>query len=113
MAGPSQPQVTDEVWDDDRVKSFLALEPAGEDADFHVLLKAYRGMRVADFERFLKFFVESGRHLDAQDKRGRTIWAIMKQHRWWSETEIRSSTETIYPENLAEVLATPDRTGGR
>ncbi|MBL6688806.1 MAG: PA4642 family protein [Pseudomonadales bacterium] len=81
MAGPSQPQVTDEVWDDERVKSFLELEAYGEDADFHVLLKAYRGMRVADFERFLKFFTEAGRNLDAKDTRGRTLWSIIEKHR--------------------------------
>jgi len=81
MAGPSQPQVTDEVWDDERVKSFLELEPYGEDADFHVLLKAYRGMRVDDFERFLKFFSEAGRNLDAKDNRGRTLWSIIENHR--------------------------------
>lgn len=86
MAGPSQPQVTDEVWDDDRVKSFLELEPpigvkSGENADFHVLLKAYRGMRVDDFARFLGFFVEAGRNLDAQDQNGRTLWTIIESHR--------------------------------
>ena len=56
MSGPSQPKVTDEVWDDERVKRFLDLQPSGEDADFHVLVKAYRGMRPEDFERFLGFF---------------------------------------------------------
>lgn len=81
MAGPSQPQVTDEVWDDDRVRSFLNIQPYGDDADFHVLLKAYRGMRVDDFERFLKFFVEAGRNLDAQDNQGRTLWEIIGSHR--------------------------------
>ena len=30
MAGPSQPSVTDEVWDDARVKSFLELEPSNK-----------------------------------------------------------------------------------
>jgi hypothetical protein len=80
MAGPSQPQVTDEVWDDERIKSFLNLEPYGEDADFHVLLKAYRGMRPADFERFLVFFSEAGRNLDATDHGGRTLWEIAAQH---------------------------------
>ncbi len=81
MSGPTQPKVTDEVWDDDRVRSFLELEPNGEDADFHVLTKAYRGMRPDDFERFLAFFVAAGRNLDAQDKSGRTIWEIMANHR--------------------------------
>ena len=81
MSGPSQPSVTDEVWDDDRVKSFLALQPMGESADFHVLLRAYRGMRVADFDRFLKFFTAAGRNLDAKDQRGRTLWDIIADHR--------------------------------
>lgn len=81
MAGPSQPQVTDEIWDDERVRSFLDLQPEGENADFHVLLKAYRGMRVEDFERFLRFFTEAGRNLDAEDQQGQTLWAIIKDHR--------------------------------
>ena len=82
MAGPTQPQVTDEVWNDDRVKSFLAMEPYGnESADYHVLLKAYRGMRAEDFARFLIFFTESGRYLDATDSSGRTIWQIIETHR--------------------------------
>ncbi|MGI9323391.1 MAG: PA4642 family protein [Pseudomonadales bacterium] len=80
MAGPTQPKVTDEVWDDDRVKSFLDLQPYGDDADFHVLTRAYRGMRLEDFERFLHFFTAAGRNLDAKDGKGRTIWQIMARH---------------------------------
>lgn len=86
MAGPSQPSVTDEIWDDDRVKSFLAMEPSGdESADFHVLLKAYRGMRPNDFERFLRFFIEAGRDINARDKQGRTLWDIIEKHRQGAE----------------------------
>ncbi len=82
MAGPSQPQVTDEVWDDARVKSFLTLKPVGnQSADFHVLLKAYRGMRPEDFERFLKFFTEAGRDLEAKNPSGQSLWQIIAQHR--------------------------------
>lgn len=82
MAGPSQPSVTDEVWDDNRVKQFLDVEPAGNASrDFQVLLKAYRGMRPEDFERFLRFFVEAGRNLDARDEHGRTLWEIIATHR--------------------------------
>jgi len=86
MAGPSQPSVTDEVWDDERVKSFLELSPAGKTStDFHVLLKAYRGMRPDDFARFLTFFQADGRDLDAKDPSGRTIWDIMSTHRHGAE----------------------------
>ena len=82
MAGPSQPQVTDEVWDDTRIKSFLELRAYGDEPeDFHILLKAYRGMRPADFGRFLTFYHEAGRDLDARDKQGRTLWEIISSHR--------------------------------
>ena len=81
MAGPSQPQVTDEVWDDDRVKSFLTMEVYEGNADFHLLMKAYRGMRPADFERFLPFFIDAKHDLDATDDQGRTLWSIIKGHR--------------------------------
>ena len=81
MAGPSQPQVTDEVWDDDRVKSFLEIEAYDGAADFHILMRAYRGMRPADFERFIPFFVESNHDLDATDDQGRTLWSIIEGHR--------------------------------
>lgn len=62
-----------------------SLQPNGETADFHVLLKSYRGMRPADFARFIVFFNESGRNLDARDKSGRTIWEIMANHRQGAE----------------------------
>ena len=81
MAGPSQPQVTDEVWDDDRVKSFLKIEAYSGDADFHILMRAYRGMRPADFERFIPFFVDANHDLDATDDQGRTLWFIIERHR--------------------------------
>ena len=81
MAGPSQPQVTDEVWDDDRVKSFLEIEAYSDDTDFHILMRAYRGMRPADFERFIPFFVDANHDLDATDDQGRTLWSIIEGHR--------------------------------
>ena len=81
MAGPSQRQVTDEVWDDDRVKSFLEMEAYSGNVDFHLLMRAYRGMRPADFERFLPFFIDANRDLDATDDQGRTLWSIIEGHR--------------------------------
>jgi len=82
MAGPTQRQVTDEVWNDERVKTFLTMEPSSnESADYHVLLKAYRGMRANDFARFLVFFKAAGRDADACDSSGQTIWETVKKHR--------------------------------
>jgi hypothetical protein len=81
MAGPSQPQVTNEVWDDDRVKSFLEMEAYDGNVGFHLLMRAYRGMRPADFERFLPFFVDAKHDLEATNDQGQTLWTIIEEHR--------------------------------
>ena len=82
MASPTQPQVFDEAWTDERVKTYLDLLPeAGESADFHVLLKAYQGMRVEDFERFLVYFAQAKRDVNALDRHGETILALVRRHR--------------------------------
>ena len=53
-------KVVDEVWTPERVRSFLSLEPpAGVDADFHRLRRAYQSMKVEDFEDFIDMFVEA------------------------------------------------------
>ena len=82
MAGPTQPQVFDEAWDDDRIKQFLDLSPHDDSSvDHYVLLKAYRGMRATDFERFLGFFHASGSDLSARDETGQTLLDIVREHR--------------------------------
>ena len=32
---------------------------------------------------------------------------VMAEHRWWSLDDLRSTTETVYPENLIEMLSEP------
>ena len=83
MSGPDKPKVIGEEWSDERVKSFLALEPydSAINADFNALLKAYQAMRAEDFERFVGFFVEAGRDLNAQNQQGETILDLISQHR--------------------------------
>jgi hypothetical protein len=78
---PDKPKVVDEVWDDDRVKSFLHADADVPCVDFYVLLKAYQGMRAHDFERFTGFFVEAGRDLDARNEQGQTLVTVITQHR--------------------------------
>ena len=75
-------KVVDEVWDDERVLSFLRKQPPDlpGDADFHVLLFAYQGMRAADFERFLRFFAAAGRDLDARNSDGVDLAAYLARH---------------------------------
>ncbi|AOY89383.1 hypothetical protein BKP64_15070 [Marinobacter salinus] len=83
MSGPDKPKVIGEEWSDERVKSFLAIEPydKGENTDFNALLKAYQAMRAEDFERFIGFFVEAGRNLDAVNEQGETMLDRITEHR--------------------------------
>jgi hypothetical protein len=78
----TQPAVHDEWWSDDRVKSFLLMEPtATETPDFHVLLRAYQGMVPEAFARFVGFFTAAGRNLNQRNRQGQTILAVISRHR--------------------------------
>ena len=79
---PDKKKVVDEVWDDDRVKSFLHKIPPDipGDPDYHVLLTAYQSMRADDFRRFLDFFVEQGRDVMAKDGDGRPLTERLMRH---------------------------------
>ncbi|KPP96799.1 PA4642 family protein [Marinobacter sp. HL-58] len=83
MSGPDKPKVIGEEWSDERVKSFLAITPydSGINADFNALIKAYQAMIAEDFERFVGFFVEAGRDLNAVDEHGDTILDVVSRHR--------------------------------
>ena len=83
MSGPDKPKVIGEEWSDERVRSFLDLQPwdSSENPDYHVLLKAYHAMRAEDFERFIGFFVAEGRDLNATNSEGETILDLIARHR--------------------------------
>ncbi len=75
-------KVLDEVWTEDRIKSFLEVRSHDDvEEDFHMLLKAYQSMRVEDFAKFVEFFVAEGRNLNSTDPRGRTVLGIVREHR--------------------------------
>ena len=76
-------KVTDEVWDDERVRSFLTPRPVvgGDSADFTLLLNAYQGMRPEDFARFIGFFLADGHDLDAANANGETFIDYVTGHR--------------------------------
>ena len=75
-------QVIGEEITDEAIKLFLEPEPADDTPpSLHKLIKAYRGLRVDDFGRFLTFFVEAGYDLDSKDSKGRTfVELIADQH---------------------------------
>lgn len=75
-------QVIGEEIGDESIRLFLEPEPADETPpSLHKLIKAYRGLRVDDFERFLGFFVEAGYDLNAQDAKGRDFVALIADQR--------------------------------
>ena len=80
---PDKQKVVDEVWDDERIESFLAKSPMGDEqnVDYSTLLNAYRSMRPADFERFIERFTALGRDLNATGNDGRTLLALIVEHR--------------------------------
>lgn len=75
-------KVVEEVWDDARVRGFLDKIPPDlpGDADFHVLLFAYRSMRASDFERFLRYFTEAGRDVSARNGDGVDLARYIAPH---------------------------------
>lgn len=75
-------KVLGEVFDDDRIREFLAYPaPAGVNPDFHLLERAYRGMQLENFETFLKFFAEQGRDINATNRDGKTLLELVQTHR--------------------------------
>ncbi len=80
---PDKAKVVDEVFDDERIRSFLDKAPLGAEpsADFSALLYAYRSMRAEDFARFTEFFVADGRDLSAANRQGQTVAEVIAGHR--------------------------------
>lgn len=86
MLKKDKKKVLGEVFDDERVRSFLNyLPPEGVDADFHVLERAYRGMNIENFETFLNFFCAAKRNINATNQYGQTILGIVSRHRHGGE----------------------------
>ncbi len=75
-------KVLGEVFDDERIKTFLDIEPYGDmNPDFHVLEKAYRGMKAENFSTFVGFFNEAGRDINATNNDGKTLLQLVQEHR--------------------------------
>ncbi len=79
-------KVLGEIFDDARIKSFLEYDAYGDmNADYHVLEKAYRGMKAENFATFVGFFKEAGRDLNATNGDGKTILQVVSEHRLGEE----------------------------
>jgi hypothetical protein len=75
-------KVLDEVLSEERIEEFLSLEPpANENADFHRLQKAYRGMPPQYFEIFLELFKSNGGDINAHSQQGNTLIECIQSHK--------------------------------
>ena len=75
-------QVIGDEIGDEPIKLFLAVEPVdGSSPSLHKLVKAYRGLRVDDFARFIGFFQAAGYDLNATDAQGRDIVVLIADQR--------------------------------
>ena len=73
--------IGDEIGDE-QIKLFLDFEPVDATSpSLHKLIKAYRGLRIDDFGRFLAFFKEAGYDLDGKDEQGQTFVDIIQDQR--------------------------------
>jgi hypothetical protein len=68
-------QVIGDEIGDAQIKLFLDFEP------LHKLIKAYRGLRIDDFGRFLTFFKEAGYDLDGKDEHGNDFVTLIRDQR--------------------------------
>ncbi|WP_263262710.1 PA4642 family protein [Pseudomonas sp. RIT-PI-S] len=81
MRKDKQQVIGDEIGDE-QIKLFLAVEPADDTPpSLHKLVKAYRGLRIDDFERFVAFFIEAGYDLHAKDAKGQDFIAQIQDQR--------------------------------
>lgn len=75
-------QVIGEEISDDAIRLFLGVEPADDTPpSLHKLVKAYRSLRIDDFEKFLGFFKEAGYDLGAKDAKGNDFIALIQDQR--------------------------------
>lgn len=75
-------QVIGDEIGDEQIKPFLDFEPVDATSpSLHKLIKAYRGLRIDDFERFLGFFVAAGFDVDGKDAQGKTFIDLIADQR--------------------------------
>jgi len=75
-------KILGEVFDEERVKSFLDyLPPEGVSRDFHLLEKAYRGMNIDNFVSFIDFFKQAGLDINSTNPDGLSIVQVIQEHK--------------------------------
>ena len=76
-------KIVDEVWTEERVRSFLDLQPPeGLERDYHRLKRAYQSMRADDFADFVEMFLEDGGDTESRGPTGLTLAEEISSHRY-------------------------------
>src|SRR5690625_2656715 len=74
-------KVIGEHFDDERIKCLLDHTPTEcVNREYHVLVKAYRGMGQENFNTFVQFFLEAGYDINATGPDGKTFLQTIKDH---------------------------------
>ena len=74
-------KVLGEVFDDERIKTFLNFHPPQNvNPDFHLLEKAYRGMNIDNFDTFISLFLEKGYDINAKNGACKSFRTIVSEH---------------------------------
>jgi hypothetical protein len=74
-------KVLGEFFDDERIKTFFDYEAYGDlNPDYHLLEKAYRGMKAENFSTFLTFFTERKHNINATNNEGKTFLKSIEAH---------------------------------
>jgi len=74
-------KVLGEVFDTERVKSFLNVpKREGVEHDYDILEKAYRGMKAENFGEFVAFFNDAGHNINVVNENGHTFLHVIKEH---------------------------------
>ena len=75
-------KVLGEVFDDERISSFLIGEaPEGMERDFYLLERAYRSMTAENFATFVRLFQEQNLDVNSTGPDGKTLLARIEEHR--------------------------------
>jgi hypothetical protein len=75
-------QVVGEELDEIKVRRFLDMQPQqDENADFHILTKAYRGLPPEPFARFMDMYLAEGYTLNPSNKQGVTFLDSIRAHK--------------------------------
>ncbi len=75
-------KVIGEHFDDERIRSFLDHQTYGDlPLAYHLLEKAYRGMKAENFATFLGFFQEAGHDINTTNAAGKTFLQEISEHR--------------------------------